>query len=144
MGALQQRFGPSAERRVVLGDMGQRRSRAVDQQLAKISVASLADAKKLRSAAGGELTWDQTQPRRQVATVLESLALPDRRDQRRGNCRADARDGRQSTSVLILFCPANELGVKGGNPSIEFGPLGARVGDQRDHPRAQSRSALLV
>src|SRR5277367_213280 len=97
--------------------MGQRRSRAVDQQLAKISVASLADAKKLRSAAGGELTWDQTQPRCQVATVLESLALADRRDQRRSDCRADARDGRQSTSVLILFRPANELGVKGGDPS---------------------------
>jgi hypothetical protein len=108
------------------------------------TVASLADAKKLRSAASGELTWDKTQPRRQVATVLESLALADRRDQRRGDCRADARDGRQSTSVLILFCPANELGVKGGNPSIEFGPLGARVGDQRDHPRAQSRPALLI
>jgi hypothetical protein len=85
-----------------------------------------------------------TQPRCQVATVLESLALADRRDQRRGNCRADARDGRQSTSVLILFRPANELGVKGGDPSIEFGPLGARVGDQRDHPRAQSRPALLI
>ena len=78
MGALQQCFGPSAERRVGPGDRGQRRSRAVDQQLAKISVASLADAKKLRSAAGGELRWDQTQPRRQVATVLESLALADR------------------------------------------------------------------
>src|ERR1700678_4786573 len=91
MGALQQCFGPSAERRVGPGDRGQRRSRAVDQQLAKISVASLADAKKLRSAAGGELRWDQTQPRRQVATVLESLALADRRDQRRGDCRADAR-----------------------------------------------------
>src|ERR1700678_428260 len=60
MGALQQCFGPSAERRVGPGDRGQRRSRAVDQQLAKISVASLADAKKLRSAAGGELRWDQT------------------------------------------------------------------------------------
>jgi hypothetical protein len=51
MGALQQCFGPSAERRVGPGDMGQRRSRVVDQQLAKISVASLADAKKLRSVA---------------------------------------------------------------------------------------------
>ena len=38
MGALQQCFGPSAERRVGPGDMGQRRSRAVDQQLANISV----------------------------------------------------------------------------------------------------------
>ena len=38
MGALQQCFGSSAERRVGPGDMGQRRSRAVDQQLAKISV----------------------------------------------------------------------------------------------------------
>ena len=38
MGALQQCFGPSAERRVGPGDMGQRRSRAMDQQLANISV----------------------------------------------------------------------------------------------------------
>ena len=66
---LKQRFGPSAERRVALGDIGQRRSRAVDQQLAKISVAALADAEKLRFAAGRELTRNQTQPRRQVATV---------------------------------------------------------------------------
>ena len=31
--------------------------------------------------------------------------------------------------VLILFRPANELGVKGGKSLIEFEPLGARVGN---------------
>src|SRR5271156_1070174 len=76
MGALQQRFGPSAERRVALGDMGQRRSRAGDQQLAKISGASLSDAKKLRSAAGGELTWDQAQPRRRSRPCSKVSPLP--------------------------------------------------------------------
>jgi hypothetical protein len=36
-------------------------------------------------------------------------------------------DRRQSVGVLILFRPANELGIKGGDPSIELSPLRACV-----------------
>ena len=46
-GRAQVALWPIGQRGVALGDMGQRRSRAVDQQLAKISVASLADAKNV-------------------------------------------------------------------------------------------------
>src|SRR5271157_199353 len=55
-----------------------------------------------------------------------------------------ARDRRQPAGVLVLLRPANEFAVKGGDPTVELGPLGARVGNQQDHPWAQSRSALLV
>jgi hypothetical protein len=50
VGAPQQRFGPPAERRVSPGDIGQRRSRAVDQQLAKVFVAALAIPRSNRMA----------------------------------------------------------------------------------------------
>jgi hypothetical protein len=46
--------------------------------------------------------------------------------------------------VLIFSRRANELHTKGGDASIERGPLGSSIGDQNDHPRAYSRSALLV
>ena len=44
MGAFEQRFRPSAERRGALSDVGQRRARSVDQLFAQVFVTALAEA----------------------------------------------------------------------------------------------------
>ena len=85
MRAIKQRLRPSPEWRVALGDMGQRRSRAVNQQLAQIFVAALADAEQLRFAAGRELPWNQTEPGGEIATAIEAFRLTDGGDERRGD-----------------------------------------------------------
>ena len=50
MGPAHQLFRPSAERRVALGHIGQRRARSMDQLFAQIFVAALADAPSAKSA----------------------------------------------------------------------------------------------
>ena len=82
MGASEQPFCPSAERRVALGDIGQRRAGSVDQLSAQISVATLADPAQRRFAAGGELPRDQAEPGRQITTSLKALRSPDCGDKR--------------------------------------------------------------
>jgi hypothetical protein len=78
------------------------RSRALDQNLRRY-LLPLADVQKLRSAAGGELTRNQAQQCRRIAATLEDLALADRRDQGRDDCRADSWGRRQQRASSFSF-----------------------------------------
>ena len=144
MGASHELFCPPAEWRIALSDIGKRRARSVDQLSAQVSVAALADPEQPRFAAGCELTGDQAEPGREITTSVEAFRSPDRGDKRRRDERADPGDCRQSAGVFVLFRSADEFGVEGRDPSVELGPLRARVGDEQHHPRAQPRSALFV
>ena len=57
---------PRAQRGLAGRQAGQGGARAVDQQLAQIPVAALADPEQPRSAAGGHLPWHQPEPGRQI------------------------------------------------------------------------------
>ena len=144
MGVSQERFRPSAQRRIALSDIRQRRARSVDQLSAKVAVAPLADAEQLRFAAGGELPRDDAKPGRKITTSIKGLRSPDRGDKRGRDDRADPGNRGKSPSVFVLLHPADELRVEGGYPPIELGPLRASVGDQQNYSWAQSRSALFV
>ena len=132
MGPHHQRFRPSTERSVALGHIGQRGARSVDQLLAQILVAALADTQQLRLAAGGELPRNQTEPGGEIAAVVEAFRVADSGDERRCDD-PQAGDCRQSAGVFVLPCPLDELGVESRDPAIEFVPLRASVGDEQDH-----------
>ena len=83
MGAFKQRFRPSAQRRVALSDVGQRRARSMDQLSAKVFVSALADAEQLRFAASRKLLRDDAQPGRKITSSIKSLRPSDRSDERR-------------------------------------------------------------
>ena len=144
MGAFEQRSRPSGQRRVALSDKGQGGARSVDQLLAEIPVASLADPKQLRLAAG--VSWRGTMPSQAERSrpAIKGLRPPDRRDEGGGHDRAQAWDRHKASGAFVLSRLADELRIEGLYPPIEFGPLHPSVGDQKDHPRAQSRSALFV
>ena len=114
------------------------------QRLAQIFVPALTDAQKLRLAAGGELSRNQPQPGRKITAAREAFRSTDGGHKRRSNRRPDAGDRDQSPGFLVLFHPADELGVEGSDPSTELRPLRGSVGDQQDHAGAHARSALLV
>src|SRR5271165_3369490 len=109
--------------------MGQRGARPVDQLLAQILVAALADPQQLRLAAGGELPRNQTEPCGEIAAVVEAFRVTDGGNERRCDDRAEAGDCRQSAGVFVLLCPLDELGVESRDPAIEFFPLRASVCD---------------
>src|SRR5271165_1602581 len=56
--------------------------------------------------------------------------------------RSDAGDRGQTASLFVVFHPADELRIESRYPSIELGPLRPSVGDEQDHSRAQTGSAL--
>src|ERR1700688_3302762 len=143
-GPAHQLFRPSAERRVTLGDMGQRGARPVNQLFAQILVATLADSEQLRLAPGSELPRNQAQPRGEIATVVETFRSTNGGDKGRRDNRAEARDRRQPVGLFVLLRPADEFSIKGCDPSIELRPLRAGVLDEQDHAWAQARSALFV
>ncbi len=130
MRAGEQSLGPSARRRVAFGDVWKRRARSMDQQLARIFVAPLADVEKPRFAASGRLTWDQLQPRHQIATVFEGLHFSDRRDHGRRDHDADAGDCRQCLRIPVLSGKGRELRVEAGDAPIKFPRSRATIGDQ--------------
>ena len=123
MGAAHEALRPSAERRVALGHIGQRGARSVNQLLAQILVAALADTQQLRLAAGGELPRNQTEPGGQIAAVVKAFRVADGGDERRRDDRAEAGDRRQPPGVVVLLRPSNELGVESRDPAIELKPI---------------------
>ena len=92
----------------------------------------------------GELSRDQTERCGEIAPAVEALRLTNGGDEGGGDDRADPRDRDQPASLLVVLHPADELGVESRDPAVELGPLRPSVGDEQDHPWAQSRSALLV
>src|ERR1700689_3432781 len=105
----------------------------MDQLPAQVLVGALADPEQLRLAAGRELTANQAEPRGEIAPALEALSLADRGD--KGGCddRADAWDCHQPASLFVLLHPADELAIKGCDPSIDLDPL--RPKRRRPAPR---------
>jgi hypothetical protein len=64
----------------------------MDQNLAQIDVASLADAQQLGLAAGRVLAWYEAEPRCEVASLAERSAVADGGDDSRRNDGADVWD----------------------------------------------------
>ena len=144
MGAFEQRLRPSAQRRVALSDIGQRRARSMDQLLAKILVAPLADAEQLRLAAGGELPRDEAQPGRKIATSIEGLRSPTAATSADATIAPNPGIVASRRASSFSFTQRTNSASKAAIRRSSSGPLRASIGDQKDHPRAQSRSALFV
>ena len=144
MGPAHQPFHPPAKRRVALGHIGQSRTRSMDQLPAQVFVAALADPEQLRLTASCELTGNQAEPRGEIAPAVEAFRPTDGGD--KGGCgSAGRRVGLKSAGEpLRSQSPSGRSGVERRDPSIEFRPLRASVGDEHDHPRAQSRCALRI
>ena len=68
----------------------------MDQKLAEIFVAPLADPDQTRFAPGRELPRYQTEPGSQVASTRKALAPTDGCDQGRGIQYADSRNGHEA------------------------------------------------
>src|ERR1700687_4236681 len=56
-------------------EMPQDGSCPMDQQRTQVHIAALADAEQLRLASGGVLARNQTDPRRELATILECSGI---------------------------------------------------------------------
>jgi hypothetical protein len=103
----------------LLASTGKSGSRALDDQLAQILVASLGDADQARLATGGNLSRYQPKPSREIAAAGEGLAIADGGYQRRCVQHADAGNGRQPPGVRVAPGTGGELAVY-GNPGGNF------------------------
>jgi hypothetical protein len=85
----------------------------MDQNLAQIDVASLADAQQLGLAAGRVLAWYEAEPRCEVASLAERSAVADGGDDSRRNDGADVWDLPDAAAASValgdLFEPAGQL-----------------------------------
>ena len=64
----------------------------VDEDLAEVDVAALADAEQLRLAAGRILSWHETEPSSKVTALSKGRAVADGGNDSRGHDRPDARN----------------------------------------------------
>ena len=139
MGALEQSPEPGAERGLAAAEPRERRPGAMDQERAQVDVAALRDAAEPGLAAGGHLPRHQPEPGREIARAREVLRLADRRGQRGGVERADARDRRQPPRRRRGARHLDELAVERRDAGVELGPLAAHLVGELPHPRAQPR-----
>ena len=73
--ARQKRAQPSSERRFALGKRRENSSGAVDQQLAKIAISTLGNPDETGLAACCDLPGHETEPRGEISSSRERLAL---------------------------------------------------------------------
>ena len=95
----------------------------MDQQLAKIAIASLGNPGQTRLAACRDLPGHKAEPSSKVASASEGLAFADRRGESRRVQHADAGDSRQTPGCLIGLRARCELIIEGGDASIENSPF---------------------
>ena len=98
----------------------------MDQILAKIAIATLADAEEARIAAGRHLARRQSQPRRHVPSTPEGPGVADGGTQRRGVDRSDPRNRRQTPRRIIIPRHLDKLFVEGCNTLVERAPFGVQ------------------
>jgi hypothetical protein len=110
----------------------------MDEQLSEVFIAALADPGKPGLSARCRLLRNQTEPRREVATLGETLRLADGRDQRRGDCHAYPRNRDQKPSRFVRLYEDCELLLEFLYAAVEFAPLSAHVADQFYHSWAQA------
>jgi hypothetical protein len=76
----------------------------MDEHLAQISVAELADAEQLRLATSRVLPWDEAEPRREVSPLAKCCAVTDGGDDRCRNDRTDTRYLPDATAACVVLC----------------------------------------
>ena len=83
----------------------------LDQDLAQIDVAALADAEQLRLASGGILSWHDSEPCCEVSPLMEGSSVADSRDD--GCCydRSDAWDLTDASAPRV--CSGDPLQLRG-------------------------------
>ena len=129
MRSREQPTQPCSELCLALAERRHRRPGTLDQRLAQVSAATLGDPEQARLAAGGCLTWHQTEPCSKIATAPERVGVTDRCDQRRRVERPDTGDGQQPSGAIIGTCVFDELGVETGDPAVERLPALTHVSD---------------
>ena len=82
-------------------------SRAMDQVLAKIAIAALADGEQARFAAGRHLARRQSEPRRHVPSTPKGAGVADGGDQRGGVDRSDPGNRHQASHRLLHSAPSD-------------------------------------
>src|SRR5664279_4761787 len=119
----QKRAQPCAKRRLVLGKCRENSPGTVDQQLAKIAIASLGNPDQTRLAPCRDLPRYEAEPGGKISSARERLAFADRRGESRRVQHADARDRRQTSGCLIGFCARRKLVIEGSDALIETSPF---------------------
>ena len=83
------------------------RARSMDQLLAQVFVAALADPEQLWLAASGELSRDQTEPCGEIPSTVEALRLTNSGDKGGSDNRPDPGDRDQPASLRAVRSPTN-------------------------------------
>src|SRR6185437_3522041 len=113
----------------------------MDQKLAEIFVAPLADPDQTRFAPGRELPRYQTEPGSQIASTRKALAPTDGCDQGRGIQYADSRNGHEAARRLFVARPPCKSLIEFRNAAIQLTPLRPHV---RASAKGRSRSGSAV
>ena len=141
MGARQHVLEPGSQLVGLGGQVGHGGASTMDQLLAQVPIAALADPQQLCLAAGGVLPRCQAEPGRQIPPLGEGAAVSDGCQQRGGVDDADAGNGRQPPRLSVLTGQRHKFVVIGLDPSVEGRPFVAEIFEQLRCARTDGRIA---
>ena len=109
----------------------------VDEDLAEVDVAALADAEQLRLAAGRILSWHDTEPSSKVTALSKGRAVADGGNDSRGHDRPDARNLPDAGTPWVGRGDPFQLEAESLNLVLDGLPLLPKKIDQVPHLRCQ-------
>jgi hypothetical protein len=101
----------------------------MDQHLAQVDVAALADPEEFGLASRGHLLWHQPQPGRQVPAASKRSGVANRGRQRGCVDRANAGNRGQQLCRLVRAGGFGKFLVERGDATVQFPSLGPLVLD---------------
>ena len=119
-----QRLGPATGAVLFVLERAQDSAGAVDEQVAQVDIAALADAKQAIAPASGMLTRHQSDPRSEPAAIAEQgRILADGGEQGGGTLGADAGDRHQVACLAVAVGDGIDLRVIVGHAFVEVTQL---------------------
>src|SRR5437867_7128382 len=101
-------------------DLRDHRTRAMDVERSKVTIAALADAQQRRLAAGGMLLGHDPQPRRQLPATGEAIVVAGASDRGARGEHANARNGSESAARLVVTMPVLNLALQRRHLVLQF------------------------
>ena len=127
--AVAQALDPSALGIGALWSDPQYGAGAVDEQRSQVDVAVFGDGPETLFAAGGMLSWRESEPSCELSAVLEDLGVADSGHDGRCGERADALELHQSLGGVTGASQRGDAAIVVGDAGIEFGELSGGIGE---------------
>src|SRR5215510_14364706 len=117
------------------GPQPQDNTRRLHEEHAQVTITAFGDATEQSTTTGRHLSWHQSEPGAEVASLAEEIAHADSRNGCTGDYGTNAWHGHQTLAGSVIFGQGRNLARQRLDPLVEPAPVGGQRLDDVHHAR---------